>query len=250
MLPFSHSISICCVLICKIPISHLPSCLGDRCIPSTFWILLYCLWLGQSADCITVDTGTNIALVSETGMEFAMPNGFTLYPSMITVSSEKQFRALYLWALWIIPFWFSALHCCFAFTLVCRYSLNKDASSNILRFPAPSALGQLLSHLPSLLSLNLQSCSLLDDATLLPLSSSSPYLTSLTLSCCSLVSDPSLLAIASRLSYLQALYRPRLHTGISPYTTVLYKGLAYTQYTHFLWVVPWLCGCVLTQLSG
>jgi F-box/leucine-rich repeat protein 2/20 len=65
--------------------------------------------------------------------------------------------------------------------------------------------------LPSLLSLNLQSCSLLDDATLLPLSSSSPYLTSLTLSGCSLVSDPSLLAIASRLSYLQAL------------------GLAYTQ---------------------
>ena len=59
--------------------------------------LLYCLW--QSADCITVDTGTNIALVSETGMEFAMPNGFTLYPSMITVSSEKQLRALYHWAL-------------------------------------------------------------------------------------------------------------------------------------------------------
>ena len=94
---------------------------------------------------------------------------------------------------------------------VCRYSLNKDASSNMFLFPAPSALGQLLSHLPSLLSLNLQSCSLLDDATLLPLSSSSPYLTSLTLSGCSLVSDPSLLAIASRLSYLQAL------------------GLAYTQ---------------------
>ena len=114
-------------------------------------------------------------------------------------------------SLWIIPFWFSALHCCFAFTLVCRYSLNKDASSNIFLFPAPSALGQLLSHLPSLLSPNLQSCSLLDDATLLPLSSSSPYLTSLTLSGCSLVSDPSLLAIASRLSYLQAL------------------GLAYTQ---------------------
>ncbi|CAI8025170.1 Protein AMN1 homolog [Geodia barretti] len=74
-----------------------------------------------------------------------------------------------------------------------------------------TALAQLLSHLPSLLSLNLQSCSLLNDATLLPLSSSSPYLTSLTLSGCSLVSDPSLLAIASRLSYLQAL------------------GLAYTQ---------------------
>ena len=77
--------------------------------------------------------------------------------------------------------------------------------------PHPSALGQLLSHLPSLLYLNLQSCSLLDDATLLPLSSSSPYLTSLTLSGCSLVPNPSLLAIASRLSYLQAL------------------GLAYTQ---------------------
>ena len=60
----------------------------------------------RAADCITVDTGTNIALVSETGMEFAMPNGFTLYPSMITVSSEKQFRALYLWVLYA-----HVLHC-------------------------------------------------------------------------------------------------------------------------------------------
>ena len=45
--------------------------------------------------------------------------------------------------------------------------------------------------------------------------------------------------------------RPRLHTGISPYTTVLYKGLAYTQYTHFLWVVlcVWLCTNTTEWLS-
>ena len=86
-----------------------------------------------------------------------------------------------------------------------------------LMFPAPSALAQLLSHLPSLLSLNLQSCSLLNDATLLPLSSSSPYLTSLTLSGCSLVSDPSLLAIASRLSYLQALALAYTQVSLSLY---------------------------------
>ena len=42
--------------------------------------------------------------------------------------------------------------------------------------------------------------------------------------------------------------RPRLHTGISPYTTVLYKG---RQYTHFLWVVlcVWLCTNTTEWLS-
>ena len=86
-------------------------------------------------------------------------------------------------------------------------------------FPPP-ALAQLLSHLPSLLSLNLQSCCLLDNSSLLPLSSSSLYLTSLTLSGCVLVSDPSLQAIAARLRYLQAL--SVAWTQVSPLHTPLF----------------------------
>ena len=125
---------------------------------------------------------------------------------------------------------------------------EQSASSNIFLFPSPSALGQLLSHLSSLP----QPPVLLPPGwrhsppslLLLPL----PHL-------------PHSLWLLSRLwpqspghslkTIIPPGTRPRLHTGISPYTTVLYKGLAYTQYTHFLWVVlyVWLCTNTTEWLS-
>ena len=67
------------------------------------------------------------------------------------------------------------------------------------------ALTQLLSHLPSLHSLDLQSCLHLDHSSLLSLTSTSPYLTSLTLSGCHMVNDHCVIICSNRLKYLQAL---------------------------------------------
>ena len=77
-----------------------------------------------------------------------------------------------------------------------------------------AALSQLLSHLPSLLSLSLQCCTLTDHTALLSLTSSSPLLTSLTLSGCHMVADRSVVAIAARLRYLQALSLARTKASV------------------------------------
>ena len=151
-------------------------------------------------------------------------------------------------SLWIIPFWFSALHCCFAFTLVCRYSLNKDASSNILLPPPPppcsgavavSLAVPPLPQPPVLLPPGWRHSP--PSLLLLPL----PHLPhSLWLLSCLWPQSPG----HSLKTIIPPGTRPRLHRGLYPYTTVLYKG---TQYTHFLWVVlcVWLCTNTTEWLS-